>query len=311
MKIAYLIVAHNTPNHLRRLVRSLSSPDCDFFIHVDRRSKFSDFSLIEGSNVFFAHDRIPVYWGDFSVTRTIIMLIKQALDANRNYGYFVLLSGSDYPLRSTSYIHDFFEIYQNTEFINMVKMPCAKVGKPISRLRSYKVESSHSIRKQIFEITQRFLRKFGLDSVLERDYKKILGDLEPYGGSTWWALTKHACEYIINFIDSKPQVVDFYKNTLLADEMFFQTILWNSQFKETVKRNLTYTDWSAGGSHPAMIDSRHIRFFKDQRKIIAHDVYGKGELLFARKFSDESKQLVEIIDEIIRKKDGDQPLQHN
>jgi hypothetical protein len=300
MKIAYLILAHNTPNHLHRLIRSLSSPDCDFFIHVDKKS---DFSLIEGNNIYFVDNRISVYWGDFSQIRAIVILMNQALNTNQNYGYFVLLSGSDYPLRSSIYIHDFLEAHRNTEFINMVKMPCAEVNKPLSRLRLYKVESDHTIRNQIFETMRKSLHKIGLDSILERDYKKYLGDLEPYGGSQWWALTKNACDYIINFIDKKPRIVDFFTNTMCPDEMFFQTILGNSQFRQMVKRNLTYTDWSTGGSNPATIEHRHIRFFKDQREIMARNVYGEGELLFARKFPDESQQLVERIDEMIRRKD--------
>ncbi|WP_245994110.1 hypothetical protein [Desulfosoma caldarium] len=37
MKIAYLIVAYNKPRHFPRLIRALETPNCAFFVHIDRK----------------------------------------------------------------------------------------------------------------------------------------------------------------------------------------------------------------------------------------------------------------------------------
>jgi hypothetical protein len=64
MRVAYLILAHNTPKHPSRLVRALDSPNADFFIHVDRKSDISlSRDRFSQSNVTFAEDRVAVYWG--------------------------------------------------------------------------------------------------------------------------------------------------------------------------------------------------------------------------------------------------------
>jgi hypothetical protein len=116
-----------------------------------------------------------------------------------------------------------------------------------------------------------------------RDYKAYFGGLTPYAGSTWWALTHDACSYIQNFVARHPRIMKFYANTTLSDEMVFQTILGNSHFKDNVRRNLTYTDWSMGGPHPSDIEMRHVDRIRSERVLTANDVYGQGELFFVRK----------------------------
>jgi hypothetical protein len=120
MRIAYLIVAHNTPNHLRRLITALSSPDCEFFVHLNKRSRFRDYAEIASPNVRFLRHRIAVYRSEFSLVEAVVSLIRGALRGPSRCDYFVLLSGSDYPLRSASYIESFFEKSNGSEFINIV-----------------------------------------------------------------------------------------------------------------------------------------------------------------------------------------------
>lgn len=109
MKIAYLVLAHNNPKHLLRLIKSLSSNSSSFFIHIDSKSNLSEFAGIDGGSINFLQDRIPVYWGDFSQVEAILCLIRTALSRPEIYDYFVLLSGVDYPLKSVAYIENFLK----------------------------------------------------------------------------------------------------------------------------------------------------------------------------------------------------------
>lgn len=83
------------------------------------------------------------------------------------------------------------------------------------------------------------------------------------------------------------------------------TILDNSQLRPAVQHNLTYTDCRKGGSSPAPIDEQHLLEFEVTEKVIADDPYGKGEYLFARKFSEDSGALIRQLDALFirRKKD--------
>jgi colanic acid/amylovoran biosynthesis glycosyltransferase len=300
MRIAYLILAHDKPTHLARLVRALSSPNCGFFIHVDRKSNLDIFSAIKTDNVFFSERRIPVYRGEFSMVQATLLLIRQALGSPQHFEYFVLLGGGDYPLRSSSYIERFFEINRGKEFISHVEMPCEDAGKPITRLTSYKSQSASTIKRHTLKILEKGLAKSGLISILARDYKKYLGDLVPYAGSQRWALSRGACEYILEFAHSQEEIVEFFANTVVPDEMFFQTILCNSSFKERTERALTYTDWRDGCA--VMITERHVEVFERHFNVVVNDVYGEGELLFARPFSDNSEEIIARIDRMMEQK---------
>jgi hypothetical protein len=100
------------------------------------------------------------------------------------------------------------------------------------------------------------------------------------------------------------QVVDFFKNTVCSDESFFQTILGNSHFRSRIVRNLTYADWSAGGASPAYITEKHLALFQSTLSFAPDDVYGGGEMLFARKFLDESEDLVAKLENQIGENEG-------
>jgi hypothetical protein len=296
MKIAYLILAHRNPDLLARVVRALSTEDCTFFIHIDQKTNIHGFSQVRGHNIVWCEKRIPVYWAEFSGVRATLELLRQALSGAEKYDYCVLLQGSDYPLRSGEYVREFFERNRGAEFMNIVRMPSVVAGKPLSRINTLWIESDKPIRR----FAVRVLAKVGL---ARRDYRRYLRNLEPYAGSACWALTRAACEYILQCVTIDRQIEEYFRRTCAPDEMFFQTILGNSEFAPRIRRNLHYEDWSGAGNHPAMLNDRHVALFEGHQNVQCADVYGDGEVLFARKFSDDHLDLVERIDEMIRRKE--------
>lgn len=234
---------------------------------------------IARENVHFTPKRVLVYWGDYSQVQAILTLIDTAMAASQRYDYLVLLSGSDYPLRTAAQLEAHFAKYRGSEFINMVAMPSEATRKPLSRLTDYKP------RQGLTAQARRVLVKLGIIS-RTRDYKTCFGALTPYAGCTWWALTHDACAHIQNFVSRNRRIMKFFMNTHCPDEMVFQTILGNSPFKDKVRRNLTYTDWSRGGPSPSDIEMRHIELIRSQKVMIKNDIYGHGELVFVRKVAD-------------------------
>jgi hypothetical protein len=300
MKIAYLLFVYKNPLLLERIVEHLSCDDSAFFVHLDLKSDIGDFSAIRGKNVFFTRERIPVYWAEFSGNRAMMILIREALASREQYDYFVLLSGSEYPLQSRQYIHNFLEANHGTEYINMVKMPNEAAGKPISRINTLRIQS----HRPVYRTLVRVLAKMGL---AQRDHAKYLGEMKPYAGNTWWALSHEACKYIMDFEAGNSRVVSFFEDCFAPEETYFHTILGNSRFAARVRRNLVYEDWSESKAHPAMIDEKHIAIFKANDRVCVTDVYGAGEVLFARKFSDSNVNLIDRVNEMIKCKTKRQP----
>lgn len=297
MKIAYLVFAYKNPKLLGRIIERLSCDDSSFFIHIDAKSNLDDFAAIKGSNIFFTGKRVPVHWAEFSGIEAILILLREALAHPRPLEYFVLLSGSEYPLKSREYIHRFLQENRGAEFMSSVKMPSPEAGKPLSRINTLRFPSDRPAARFVFKI----LAKFGL---ARRDYRRHLGELEPYGGTTWWALSRDACEYASDFAASHPRVVAFFKNTFAPEEAFFHTILGNSPFRARMRRNLLFEDWSVPGGHPQMISEKHLASFDARARVMVEDAYGPGEVLFARKFSDDNLGLLQRMDDMTRLAQG-------
>ena len=293
MKVAYLILAHNTPNHTKRLIRALDSPNASFVIHVDRKSDIRPFrdGMSQG-NVTFLDERFAVYWGEFPIIPATIRLIEEGL--RHKPDYLCLLSGSDYPIRRPAYIERFLSQSRGREFISLVEIPCEEVGKPIGRIADYWLQTPYNnvlLRRTINRLNH-LNRRLGV----RRNYTKRLDGLVPYAGSTWWALTADACKHILDFVRTRPDVMQFMRNVPNPDESFFQIVIGNSPFAPRVHRNLTFTDWTRPECLPALIDMEHLQTFLNEEIVIKDDRYGRSEVLFARKFPDDSEELTNFID---------------
>jgi Core-2/I-Branching enzyme len=310
MRIAYLIMAHDQPDHLHRMVRALDCDGVGFYIHIDNKVKLSTFrpEILEKDNVHFLRTRVDVQWMGFSQVQVILKLMQEA----SRFGYCVLLSGSDYPIKSNSLIRKFFET-SNKEFIMFHRLEDRPSWKdkieyfyPIDLVPIY--GHSKGIEKSYWRrlFWGRFFKYRWL--MPKRSY---MAGMIPYGGSEWWMLSYGCVAYVLRFVQENPRFVNFYRYTHSADEMFFQSIILNSEWARRVQNfdaymewrsvtsnikensmlaedsfNLRYIDWSVERERPSILDERDW-----------HNIR-KSSDLFARKFHPiRSARLLDLIDQ--------------
>jgi Core-2/I-Branching enzyme len=305
MRIAYLILVHNTPRHVERLIKALSGNDQEFIVHVDAKVDLASFShllrLSDGA-VRFTTRRVPVYWGEYSQLEAILTVIAEALSGVVAPNYLVLLSGSDYPLESPGYIAHYLEQREGAQFINLVRMPSAELGKPISRLERFCPRSDRLGGRAL-----KPLAMFAYESLKwRRNHAAALGVLVPYAGSASWALTADAGRYVLDFSRQRRREMRFFANTAHPDEHVIHTVIANSTFADRIERDVHYADWSHAGPSPATLSEVHIHQLTKQAHVLADDGYGRGALLFARKFPDASEALTGLIDKWIADKQREQ-----
>lgn len=309
MKIAYLIITHSMPDHLGRLIHALSDKDSHFYIHVNRRVSIEPFLAYRAPNIFFLDPRMVVHWGQWQLTQVTLNLIRRALENDCEYDYMIQLSGSCYPIRSKEYIQRLLTENNGEEFISAVKMPNPATGKSLSRLDRFYMRSDLSWLENFRRFASEFFprpksdRLFSKEWCLARDWRRVFGPLVPYAGTTWWALTGQACRYIDEFVRREPSLVQFFENSRVQDEMFFHTILANSEFASKMRHGLMYTDWSAGGSRPAVISEKHLSIFAQPGPLMPDGIYGKGELCFARKFPNDGGRMTKLVDDLVHKRE--------
>ena len=77
---------------------------------------------------------------------------------------------------------------------------------------------------------------------------KRLRGMIPCGGSDWWSLSYGCAAYVLRFVEENPSFRRFFKYTHSPGELFFQTIILNSDRAGSVKNFEQYNMWRAARS---------------------------------------------------------------
>ena len=246
----------------------------------------------------------------FNMVQSTLDLLQLALSSGTSFKYYVLLSGQDYPVKSNSFIYNFFSKH-NSDFMgyNRVADLPRKFREKYTAYHYMDVKYMNPrdpgrINFLVKAYHGLYLRLAGLLPA-----RPFYRNLEPYFGAQWFALTHDTVVSVFNFLKKNPGYIPFMKHTRGPDELFFQSIILNSERKEnvwdydvfikwtTTHRNggefipsigsLHYMDWSdkgAGTTKPAILDDKDFEALK-----MPYD-------LFARKFDDQ--QSLTLLDRI-------------
>lgn len=214
IKIAYMILVHRFPEQFKRLFKAIYEPDNCYLIHIDKKADSSIHKelrtfLKSYSNVFIFKSQ-NVIWGGYSMVQAELDGMDFLLNSEIDWDYFINLSGQDFPLRSQKMIREFL-IHNNGK--NFIKIANQKTKRPdtMNRIDYYFEEAEDKVSQQKFR-------------------RKYLDKVTPYIGGQWMMLTRDCCSFICNSTEVK-KFEDYYKNTLIADEAFFQTVLMNTSYR--------------------------------------------------------------------------------
>ncbi len=120
-------------------------------------------------------------------------------------------------------------------------------------------------------------------------YKKFpirpnLKGVTVYKGANWFTLSGDCVTFVLDYLQQHPKFIRQFKHTICADEHFFQTLIMNSPFKETVINNtLREIQWG-GVENPKTYTMSDADLLLDSPE------------LFARKFdSDVDREIIDWV----------------
>jgi len=278
VKHAYLILAHNEFDILKALVSCLDDGRNDIFVHIDSKVNELPDLYAAKAGFYFVENRVDVRWGDLSVVEAEYALFEKAKQ-NGPYQYYHLLSGVDLPLKSQDYIHDFCDKNEGKEFIGYTLTEITpEVVRKVQRWHLFLEDfKNKSTLKRIIRASYiKFQEIFGIKRNKDVNFKK---------GSQWVSITDGLVGWIL---ENKEWVMKTFSHTFCADEIFVQTLCWNSPYKD----NIFNTDDDAAGCMRA-IGWRNGRledwFAKD------YDHLKNSPALFARKFNSRDWNFIEKV----------------
>lgn len=298
MRHAILITTHDNVEISKNLLSLYDDKNIDFYFLIDKKAKSYNEEVLKDickkSSVYFV-PKINIYWGSFSQIQAEYILLENAV--KKSYDYYHLISGCDIPLYTKNEFFDFFEQNKGKEFVEYSPKEIAEKNKVQDRVKYYYV-FMESVREKsaIKRKPKTFLREFflKLQKLLKIDRTKAK---EFQYGSNWFDITDDFAKYILK---NKPWVIKHFKKTCCADELFLQTLLFNSPFysnnyyclneKNRILQRNRYTDWTRGQPYT----------FKKEDY---NEIINIKESLFIRKFN--YKNDAEIVNKLfdwLRKK---------
>jgi hypothetical protein len=286
-KHAYLIMAHGNWKILQKLLFLLDDIRNDIYLHIDAKTAIpEEYQCMLKYSKLITIEAISVYWADFSQVEVTLRLLAAA--KREKYSYYHLISGVDLPIKSNKEIYEFFE-KSGREFIGIVPK---QVYYSVRRVKYY----HPFVRNQRYRISK-ILK--GLDRLLEYG-QRLIGinrlkgcKLKIIDGWQWFSITHSFCCYIL---ENENRIRTMFSNTIASDELFMQTLAYNSEFYHTLydttdlkNGSMRFIDWKRG--KPYIWGQEQGDF----------EILMSSPYMFARKFDE---QYFEIVERICNELDG-------
>lgn len=229
--IGYLILVHRYPEQFERLFKAVHDPANQYVVHVDRNSgpqleqRIRDF-LIPYANAEVIESR-PAIWGGYSLIDAELRGMKRLLEMSDDWSVFINLSGQDFPLKSQAEIMTFLAKHPGQEFIRAVDQ------------KKIRPDTMNRVRKMVFERPSGIVR-----TILRRPF---LRGATPYIGNQWMMVSRRFCDFVCNDRTAN-RYKAFYRNTFIADEGFFQTVMKNTDAHgPMINDDMRMIDWIPDG----------------------------------------------------------------
>ena len=276
MRLAHLILAHNNPFQLERLIKRLSTNRADVYIHLDKKSSLSEFkhlSLLP--NVFFIANRTDIRWGNYSMVDGTLKSFIEILASNIKYSHINLLSGHDYLLKPARDLENLLFENADKNYVEYLSIN-NEWQESKERITKYslgdlKIPFKYKLQKWVNQLLPD---------------RSIPNQMEPYGRSQWMTLTPQAIKYVIEYLKNNSKALQFFKRTWGVDEVIFQTILLNSSLKDSIiNNNLRFIEFEKNAVNPRILTQADATALLDSGKFIA------------RKFSlEQAPEIIQLLD---------------
>lgn len=313
MQNAILIIAHKNKEQLIRLIKILNDKDFDIYIHLDKKWKLSLEEIndikFSSSNVKIINKRISGFLDTWSLCQITIELAKEAFKKNKNYHYFLLLSGQDYPIKPIKDIKKYLKNVYPKPIIDCT--PMTKENWIYSGFRWIRIHpyyrfvekiSKNKICRKVLLLPIYFIQVI-ITFILQSPYKRLSREnCSLYGGSAWWILPNEIIENCIKEVENNSKIVRAFKLKNTPEETFFQTMAMRSKYKEMIDLNapdeilqncMTYAfffdDEHEPTGHPYILNINNLEMLKNRKEF------------FARKFDEKiDSKILDQLDNYIK-----------
>ncbi len=254
MRCVYLIQSHTQPALLARLAAALrSASDGAILVVHDATRGPLDETVLAGTGATVIQRRSPVRRGRFSCLEPYLEGVAHLLGSGEPFDWLVYLSGQDYPVRPVQAIEADLRRSGADAFLAHWDVTSADSPWPLRRAR----------RRYFYQYAElpdrlapwlRLLRPLEALTPLQLylTYGALVGwparrtpfsvRFRCFGGSMWHALSQPCVAFLAAELERRPELVSYYRRTVVPDESLIPTVLANAGAFRIVPDSRRYAD---------------------------------------------------------------------
>lgn len=287
MRHAYLITIHKNFRILEQFMKVLDQKGTDFYVLIDKKISTcleKVCTYIPKNSKVIELESLKINWGGASQIEAELNLLRRA--STGSYDYYHFMQGADFPIKTKEEIELFFEINRGCEFIDyepgnyeFAKYKCDYWHMFVNYPR-YRTSKGLKILNHSFVKIQKFLR-------INRH------DRELFHGSALFSITDECAKYILS---KEKDIKKRYRYCLAADEVFLQTEIYNSKFRDRLYynderySNARLIDWNRRSGNSPYV-------FKVEDFDLLINAKNK---VFARKFEEEEYKIIDKLYKLLK-----------
>lgn len=282
-RLVYAVFSHTQPNQVLRLVRTIRalSPLANVVVHHDPGHAALDSRAVESLGGMVVPEAIAGEWGDFSLVQQHLHTM-QWCATHLDLDWFTVLTGQSYPIKPLSEFEAFLGRSDADAFMlhfdafdpgvwpigeaekrycyRYYKLPRFRYWHRLPRIHA---QMPHWI--DAFNRSQSLIQLFGFPRGLPTRIG-LRARNRPFGhdGCTLnganlnYNLSRKALDRILDFTRMNPSYAHYFARTVIPDEVFFSTILCNSNDLRVENDNLRLIHWPEGhAASGAVMDGTH------------------------------------------------------
>lgn len=257
VSVVYFIQSHKNPEQILRLIETIKGLSLDSLVLVshDFRSSYLDCRRLQeqfdGIEVIVRNR--PARRGDASILNVFLGAIEWLRQHGQAFDWLICLSGQDYPLQPIPQIEAFLESTQYDGFIDYWDVLASQdLDKRKEAYRRFFFQylalpmwTQGAIRKlsRLEHFTPLRTNWFFALVGIEARTTPFTEEFRCYRGWYWFTLSKSCLDYLTNYLDAHPRLLEYYRRTIAPEESLIQTVLVNSKRFNLHNGSLRYMEF--------------------------------------------------------------------
>ncbi|MDO5092393.1 MAG: beta-1,6-N-acetylglucosaminyltransferase [Propionibacteriaceae bacterium] len=280
MSIAVVLLAHDKPRLLRRLVGALDG--IPVLLHIDAR-------VPDDQHAELVRDlpgrvrpvpRFASDWATYQLVEAELAGYREALE-HTDAEHIVMMTGADYPLVSAERLVARLAGLRGASWVDVWRLP-VKFWGPMGGYDRFVFRNRVRDRKRVWSLWPRRWPR----------------GLRPAGGSQLKILARRHVEQLLELVDTRTDLVEYFRTVWIPDEVMLPSLLVSPAFgfdwesSHVRGQHAWHIDWGEQPSpHPRVLGLDDLPALRDARSRAA------SPALFARKFTEDSWPVLDRIEQ--------------